>query len=119
MLRSVRHAAHHGFHRFVFDVSLPRGDAHHIPLAVATYHAHDFSIDIDIEGIDRDVTGHGIHTPVKVARGPVARFERLGHDHHHHARYRIQLTRGARYRLHALHAPVRIVLDVEKSDLER
>jgi hypothetical protein len=124
-LRSIRHAPHPAFHRVVFDIGLAEGAlATSVPYATASYREHDKSIAIHISGIRHDLTGNRplrneagepFGKPVPVDRPPVSYFARELVLDDSAVTYRIQLTRRARFRLHALRDPVRIVLDVENT----
>src|SRR5687767_11132828 len=57
VLRSVRQAAHPGYHRIVFDLSLAEGTAATIvPATHASYRPHDKSIEVTIHGVRHDLT---------------------------------------------------------------
>jgi len=122
-LRSIRHAAHDGFYRLVFDIALDEGKlATTVPSAEATYRGRDRSIELAIGGIRHDLTGNlprhdeggdPLGKPVTVNRPPVSYFVREQVLDDAMVAYRIQLTREARFRLHGLDEPARVVLDIE------
>ncbi|MBW2456141.1 MAG: hypothetical protein JRI68_16600 [Deltaproteobacteria bacterium] len=124
-LRSIRHAAHDGFYRLVFDIAMAEGKlATTIPATAATYRERDRSIELTIAGIRHDLTGNlplqseagdSLGKPVTVNRPPVSHFARELSLDDSLVAYRIQLTREARFRLQGLDQPARIVLDVEET----
>lgn len=125
VLRSIRHAPHPGYYRLVFDIALSEGVvATRVPVATAVYRAHDKSIAVQIAGVRHDLTGNrplrtesgeAFGKPVPVDRPPVSHYARELVLDDSLVAYRIQLTRTARFRLHALEDPARVVLDVEAS----
>ncbi len=124
-LRSVRHAPHPGYHRIVFDIGLAEGSAAAvIPRSEARYRPHDKSIEVTIGGVRHDLTGNlplrseagdALGKPIPIDRPPISYLGRELVLDDSLTAYRVQLTRSARFRLHALDHPVRIVLDVENT----
>lgn len=125
VLRSIRHAPHTGYYRLVFDIALAEGVvATSVPHTTASYREHDKSIEVQIAGVRHDLTGNrplrtesgeAFGKPVPVDRPPVSHFARELVLDDSLVAYRIQLTRAARFRLHALDNPARIVLDIENT----
>jgi hypothetical protein len=124
-LRSVRHAAHPGFYRIVFDIGLDEGRlASSVPASQAIWHAPDRSIEVTIHGVRHDLTGmlplrteggEPFGKPLVIDRPPVAHLARELVLDDSATSYRVQLSRRARFRLFSLQHPVRVVLDVENT----
>ncbi len=124
-LRSVRHAAHDGFYRIVFDVGLAEGAAAEVvPFARAELRGHDKSVVLQIDGIRHDLTGNkplrteagdAFGSPIPVDRPPVSYVARELVLDDSSVVYRVQLMRRAQFRLHALPNPARVILDIENT----
>ena len=117
-LEAIRHAAHAGFYRFVFDL-----DGEVVAASEARLGADGLSLTVDLHGLRDDRTGNRPLTtesgrpfgrPVTVGTPPVRSYARALVLDDSLLRYEIHLERAAGFRLGALEAPPRVVVDIAR-----
>lgn len=123
-LKSIRHADHNNFYRFVFDVISQTGSSvDRIPASGASYRFDNKTIILALNGFRRDFTPN---RPLKSEGGEIigklttveddvvsGYYKNLVLDDSSIG-YSIALRKDAKFHLFALEDPVRIVLDIEK-----
>lgn len=118
-LKSIRHAAHDGFYRFVFDID---GDV--IPASELTASDDGRILVVELHGLRMDETGNrplttesgepfGEAVPVANA-APIRSYGRAQVLDDSQLRYEIHLDDGRDFKLHAHTSPVRVIVDIAR-----
>jgi hypothetical protein len=117
VLTALEHARHESMYRFTFRLE---GDV--VPSTEARLIDSGKALEVVLSGVREDRTGHRPLTredgspfgePVEIHQGVVQSFGRQQLLDDSAVAYRIELTSPARFRLHALPNPTRVILDVE------
>ncbi len=110
ILEDIRHTDHKDYYRIVFDF----GEAKVVPFTTAEFWPSARLIKLFIGGVRRDFTGNKAEEPIIVNDEVVASYTREITYDDSSAAYTIALNRDAKFYLHALENPVRIIVDIEK-----
>jgi len=116
-LNLIRRADHEDYYRFVFDITDQYGSEENyivIPFTEAFYAHSAKTIGLVINGIRRDLTDNQVEKPIMVDHEVVASYVRNKVYDDQAIGYTIALNKDAKFYLHALTNPVRIILDIEK-----
>lgn len=114
MLNKIRTGDHLNFFRIVFDIkNLDGSDISVLPLTRANYLPEENGIEIEIQGIEKNLAGPSIGQEKKLWDKVVASYsQQLKEDQK--VKYLISLTKSSGYFLHSMLNPARIIVDIEK-----
>lgn len=113
-LNKIRIGDHIDFFRIVFDIkNLDGSDVSIIPLTKASYLSEENEIEIEIQGIQKNLAGPGIGEKKKIWDPVVSSYTQQEIENKA-VKYIISLNKSLAYFLHSRLDPARIIVDIEK-----